>query len=78
MAFKEELKKRRLALGMSQPKFAYAVNVSPTTISLWERGVVKPNVDSVMALANFFGITEQELLHPKDEPEEKEDSKNVP
>ena len=77
MAFKEDLKKRRIALGMAQPDLAYAIKVSPTTISLWERGVVKPSFNKVIALANFFGITEQELLHPKDDTEGNEDSKNV-
>ena len=78
MALREELIKRRLALGMSQTKFAQALDLNPSTVSLWERGIVKPGVDSVIALAKFFGITEQELLHPEDETEEKEDSKNVP
>ena len=77
MALKEELIKRRLALGMSQTKFAQALDLSPSTVSLWEKGKIKPGVDSIIALAKFFGITEQELLHPKEETEEKEDSKNV-
>ena len=78
MAFKEEVKERRLALGMAQSDLAYVMKVSPTTISLWERGLAKPSFRRVAALAEFFGITAQELLHPKDDTEEKEDNKNVP
>ena len=34
VAFKEELKKRRIALEMAQPDLAYAIKVSPTTVPL--------------------------------------------
>ncbi len=37
------LKKRRLALGLSQMDLAEKVGVSLLTIQLWERGVSQPN-----------------------------------
>ncbi len=37
------LKKRRLALGLSQMGLAEKVGVSLLTIQLWERGVSQPN-----------------------------------
>jgi transcriptional regulator with XRE-family HTH domain len=37
------LKKRRLALGLSQMDLAEKVGVSLLTIQLWERGVSEPN-----------------------------------
>lgn len=37
------LKKRRLALGLSQMDLAEKVGVSLLTIQLWERGVSAPN-----------------------------------
>ncbi len=37
------LKKRRLALGLSQMGLAEKVGVSLLTIQLWERGVSEPN-----------------------------------
>lgn len=37
------LKKRRLALGLSQMDLAGKVGVSLLTIQLWERGVSEPN-----------------------------------
>lgn len=37
------LKKRRLALGLSQMDLAKKVGVSLLTIQLWERGVSEPN-----------------------------------
>lgn len=37
------LKKRRLALGLSQMDLAQKVGVSLLTIQLWERGISEPN-----------------------------------
>jgi len=37
------LKKRRLALGLSQMDLAEKVGVSLLTIQLWERGISEPN-----------------------------------
>jgi len=53
------------------------VGADKSTISRWEKGEIKPTVDGLIELAEFFGVTETELLHPKAENEENGDSRNV-
>ena len=38
-------------------QLAIAVGVSEMAISRWERGERTPNIDSVIALANFFNVS---------------------
>lgn len=40
---KDEIRKIRLALGMSQTEFADAVGVNQATVSLWESGLRSPS-----------------------------------
>lgn len=77
MTFAELVKKRRFKLGMSQFDLGVALNITPTTISSWERGATKPQYDTLINLAKVLGVTELELLHPETIKEENEDSKNV-
>lgn len=39
---KEEIKNLRLELGLTQTEFAYKLNASVSSISMWERGEAKP------------------------------------
>ncbi|MBR2208109.1 MAG: helix-turn-helix transcriptional regulator [Synergistaceae bacterium] len=77
MELKDEIKRRRTELNLTMAGLARLVGTNKSTVLHWERGDLRPNLDSVMKLAEFFGITETELLHPKAEDEENEDSKNV-
>ena len=80
MALADVVKMRRRELGMNQPELAYAMKVSPTTVSLWERGVSIPNFKNLEALSKILGVSERDLLFPPDVAdviEENEDSKNV-
>ncbi|MBR6901264.1 MAG: helix-turn-helix transcriptional regulator [Synergistaceae bacterium] len=76
MELKDEIKRRRKELNLTMAGLARLVGTNKSTVLHWERGDLRPNLDSVMKLAEFFGITETELLHPKAE-EENEDSTNV-
>ncbi len=47
---------------MTQEELAAAIYVSRTAVSKWEAGRGYPSIDSLKALAEFFGITIDELL----------------
>ena len=77
MELKDEIRRRRKELNLTMAGLARLVGTNKSTVLHWERGDLRPSLDSVMKLAEFFGITETELLHPTAENEENEDSKNV-
>lgn len=53
------LKKDRM---VSTNKLAIELNVSPSTISLWESGKRKPDYNKIMELCRFFKVTSDFLL----------------
>ena len=55
--FSERLKELRKEKGLSQDDLAKAVGLTHTAIGLWEQGKRVPNLDSVIALSNFFGVS---------------------
>ena len=77
MALKDEIRRRREKLNLTMAGLARLVGVDKSTVLHWERGDIQPNLDGLIKLAEFFGVTETDLLHPKAENEENEDSKNV-
>ena len=77
MSLKDEIRLRRENMGLSLSDFARLSGIDKAVLSRWENGKRRPNIDGLMKLAKFFGVTETELLHPKAENEETEDSKNV-
>ena len=77
MALKDEIRLRRVAMGMAQHDLASALAVCPSSVYKWETGRTKPRFKQMLALTKLFGVSEQELLNST--PREKnEDSKNVP
>ena len=62
MEFNEKLLELRKQKGLTQEQLASALYVSRTAISKWESGRGYPNIDSLRAIAKFFGITIDELL----------------
>ena len=75
MALKDEIRRNRKRLGLTVRGFARLMNIGESTAFRWESGTQEPTVRNLMSMAECFGITETELLHPK---KENEDSKNVP
>ncbi len=51
---------------MSQAKLASLLFVSQDTISLWELGKSKPDIDSIIRLTKIFGVTADYLLGLED------------
>jgi len=64
MALKEEIRRQRKQRKMSQTDLAHLIGVNLSTVTRWERGVFKPRIDDLTALARVFGVTEQELMYP--------------
>ena len=62
MEFHEKLQNLRKSKGLTQEELAQALYVSRTAISKWESGRGYPNIDSLKAIAKFFGVTIDELL----------------
>ena len=57
-----KLQSLRKQKGLTQEELAQALFVSRTAISKWESGRGYPNIDSLKAIARYFGITVDELL----------------
>lgn len=67
--FSNEVKRRRLMLGMSCKELARAVGVHHTTIYLWEKGKAMPSFRVLPRLAEALHINGTELLYPRDNGE---------
>ncbi len=53
----------RIEKGLSQSELGKIVGVSNKAVSKWENGVTKPSIKTLSELANFFGITIEELIN---------------
>lgn len=60
--FEENLKKLRKINNISQADLARKMNVSLTTISNWETGYSKPDVEQLKKIAEIFNISTDSLL----------------
>ena len=55
------LKKLREEKNVTQEQLREATGIPQTTLSCYDRGVFKPKYTNAKTLANFFGITIEEL-----------------
>jgi transcriptional regulator with XRE-family HTH domain len=62
MEFHEKLQELRKQKGITQEELASALYVSRTAVSKWESGRGFPNIDSLKALAIYYGVTVDTLL----------------
>lgn len=62
MELNEKIQELRKQKGLTQEELAEILFVSRTAISKWESGRGYPNIDSLKAIAKFFGVTIDELL----------------
>lgn len=58
----EALRYQREIMGISQFELAKKINTSHQNINRWEKGEVLPNIDFCVQLADFYGITLDELI----------------
>jgi len=62
MELNEKLQELRKQRGLTQEELASSLYVSRTAISKWESGRGYPSIDSLKAIAAFFGVTIDMLL----------------
>lgn len=55
--FTERLKELLAEKNMSASKLSKELGLSINTVKTWEKGNHKPNVDAIIALAQYFGVT---------------------
>ncbi|MDE6868030.1 MAG: helix-turn-helix domain-containing protein [Clostridia bacterium] len=58
----EALKELRLERGLSLIQLEKATGISNVNLSRWERGEVIPSIEFCVKLADFYGITVDELI----------------
>ena len=62
MEFNEKLQQLRKQKGLTQEELAEVLYVSRAAVSKWESGRGYPSIDSLKAIAKFFGVTVDHLL----------------
>lgn len=62
MAFKENLKNLRKQQGLGQKDLAKILSTTIKTVSHWETGYCEPSISQLIALADYFDITIDELV----------------
>lgn len=61
----EKIKELRKAQDITQDKLAEYLNISYQAVSKWENGLALPDITLLPKLANFFGVSTDELLDLK-------------
>ena len=65
MTIGEKITKLRMAKGMSQEELADELRISRQSVSKWEMDQAIPQIDKVLVLCEFFGVSADELLRDK-------------
>ncbi len=60
--FGERVKEYRIEKGVSQMDLASSIGVSKGIISLWENGLREPTLSNLIALADYFDLSLDELV----------------
>lgn len=58
----ERLKELRVQRGIKQKVFAAALNMSSSAVSKWENGQNEPDMETLLKIAEYYGISMEELL----------------
>lgn len=78
MDFGEILKKLRENKGYNQTQLAKELGISNVTVSQYESGDRKPDIDTIKKLANYFNVTTDYLLgHTTDPKLNRKDEKDI-
>lgn len=59
---RERLRELRIEKELTQSQLAEKLNVDFRTISNWEKGVRKPDIDTLVEIADYFDISVDYLL----------------
>ncbi len=61
--FGKALRELRMERGLSQKELGDIFHVCNQTISFWETGSREPNLDNLLAIAKYFGVSVDDLLN---------------
>ena len=75
--FQDRLYQLRRARGISQEELAGLVGVSRQAVQKWEAGTSMPDVENLVALSGYFGVTLDYLIKGVDGPAPAEEPKVV-
>lgn len=64
----ERIKELRKSQNLKQQELADMINVSMYTVSVWERGIRKPEYDNLDALCDVFNVNLGYLMGTNDDP----------
>lgn len=62
MKFHEVLRELRSANGLGQRQLAEILKISVKTVSHWETGYSEPSISQLIAIADFFEISLDDLV----------------
>ena len=54
--------------GMQQKDLAKEINISPSVFSDWKKGRIKPSIDVLAKIADYFNVSTDYLLGKTDNP----------
>lgn len=64
--------------GMSQEELAEKLGISRQSVSKWERAESSPDTDNLIALAQIYGVSLDELLMGKESSNEDKNKEDIP
>ncbi len=62
MSLNENIRKYRLALGISQVELAKKLGISKQCVSNWENDNIQPSIDMLIKISKFFAVSTDALL----------------
>lgn len=68
MEIKNGIKKLRIERKVTQRDIAEGIGVSPVSIQRFEYGTVRPSLDTLIALADYFDVSLDYLVGRSDDP----------
>ena len=66
-SFSERVRELRQENSWSQPQLAERLGLTKQSISLWERGIKKPEPETFEKMCELFGVTAEYLMGTSDE-----------
>ena len=59
----DNIKKSRIAKGLTQTELANRLNISPQSVSKWERGLSVPDIENIYYISTILGVSTDALLN---------------
>ncbi|GHU77909.1 transcriptional regulator [Clostridia bacterium] len=66
---RKNIKKLRVSKKLTQKQVAEAINVKPESVQRFEYGTIRPSLDTLIALADYFGVSLDYLVGRSEKPE---------